>query len=48
MANAFNARYALNYSHPGSQMYMNSVVHGLYGWKVSFVKLGCAGARLVV
>ncbi|PLW28641.1 hypothetical protein PCANC_23024 [Puccinia coronata f. sp. avenae] len=39
MANAFNAGYALNYSHPGSQMYINSVVDGLYGWNVSFVKL---------
>lgn len=39
MANAFNAGYALNYSHPGSQMYINSVVDGLYRWNVSFVKL---------
>ncbi|OAV96201.1 hypothetical protein PTTG_12051 [Puccinia triticina 1-1 BBBD Race 1] len=39
MANAFNAGYSLNYSHPGSQMYINSVVDGLYSWNVSFVKL---------
>ncbi|KNZ61226.1 hypothetical protein VP01_1433g2 [Puccinia sorghi] len=39
MANAFNAGYPLNYSHPGSQMYINSVVDGLYGWNVSLVKL---------
>ncbi|EFP83561.1 uncharacterized protein PGTG_08747 [Puccinia graminis f. sp. tritici CRL 75-36-700-3] len=39
MANAFNAGYPLNYSHPGSQMYINSVVDGLYSWNVSFVKL---------
>ncbi|POW00907.1 hypothetical protein PSTT_12811 [Puccinia striiformis] len=39
MANAFNSGYALNYSHPGSQMYINSVVDGLYSWNVSFVKL---------
>ncbi|KAH9454555.1 hypothetical protein MJO28_007554 [Puccinia striiformis f. sp. tritici] len=37
--NAFNAGMALNYSHPGAQMYINSVVEGLYSWGVSFVKL---------
>ncbi|WAR63119.1 hypothetical protein PtB15_18B201 [Puccinia triticina] len=39
IANAFNAGLALNYSHPGAQMYINSVVDGLYRWGVSFVKL---------
>lgn len=38
-ANAFQSGYALNYSHPGSQMYIDSVVDGLYSWNVSFVKL---------
>ncbi|KAA1066743.1 hypothetical protein PGT21_023546 [Puccinia graminis f. sp. tritici] len=37
--NAFNAGMALNYSHPGAQMYINSVVDGLYSWGVSYVKL---------
>ncbi|PLW30005.1 hypothetical protein PCASD_15782 [Puccinia coronata f. sp. avenae] len=37
--NAFNAGMALNYSHPGAQMYINSLVDGLYSWGVSFVKL---------
>ncbi|KAA1066739.1 hypothetical protein PGT21_023456 [Puccinia graminis f. sp. tritici] len=37
--NAFNAGMALNYSHPGAQMYINSIVEGLYSWGVSFVKL---------
>ncbi|MBW0537049.1 hypothetical protein O181_076764 [Austropuccinia psidii MF-1] len=39
LANAFQAGYPLNYSHPGSQMYINSLVDGLYSWNVSFVKL---------
>ncbi|OAV98085.1 hypothetical protein PTTG_01202 [Puccinia triticina 1-1 BBBD Race 1] len=39
MPNAFNTGLALNYSHPGAQMYINSVVDGLYSWGVSFVKL---------
>ncbi|WAQ81814.1 hypothetical protein PtA15_2A126 [Puccinia triticina] len=37
--NAFNAGMALNYSHPGAQMYINSVVDGLYSWGVSYVKI---------
>ncbi|KAI8460899.1 family 27 glycoside hydrolase [Phakopsora pachyrhizi] len=39
LANAFKAGYALNYSHPGSRMYLNSVVDQLYSWNVSLVKL---------
>ncbi|EFP85830.2 uncharacterized protein PGTG_11586 [Puccinia graminis f. sp. tritici CRL 75-36-700-3] len=36
---AFNAGVALNYSNPGAQMYINSVVDDLYSWGVSYVKL---------
>lgn len=39
LANAFQVGYALNYSHPGSQLYVDSIVDGLYEWNVSFVKL---------
>lgn len=38
-ANAFKAGYALNYSHPGAQAYIDSIVDQLYSWNVSFVKL---------
>ncbi|EGG11933.1 family 27 glycoside hydrolase [Melampsora larici-populina 98AG31] len=38
-ANAFKAGYALNYSHPGAQAYVDSIVDQLYSWNVSFVKL---------
>ncbi|KAG0146519.1 hypothetical protein CROQUDRAFT_657334 [Cronartium quercuum f. sp. fusiforme G11] len=39
LANAFHVGYALNYSHPGSQLYVDSIVDGLYRWNISFVKL---------
>ncbi|KAH9819061.1 family 27 glycoside hydrolase [Melampsora americana] len=39
MANAFGVGYALNHSHPGSQLYVNSIVEELYRWNVSFVKM---------
>jgi len=39
IANAFGAGIALNYNHPGAQMYINSVVDSLYSWGVSYVKL---------
>lgn len=37
-ANAFGAGLALNFTHPGAQAYIDSVVELLYSWKVTFVK----------
>ncbi|KAH8915274.1 glycoside hydrolase family 27 protein [Atractiella rhizophila] len=38
-ANAFTLGKPLNYSHPGAQAYIDSIVRQLYDWNVSFVKL---------
>ncbi|KAH9820771.1 family 27 glycoside hydrolase [Melampsora americana] len=37
-ANAFSAGQSLNFSHPGAQAYIDSIVDQLYSWKVTFVK----------
>ncbi|EGF97786.1 family 27 glycoside hydrolase [Melampsora larici-populina 98AG31] len=37
-ANAFSAGQSLDFSHPGAQAYIDSIVDQLYSWKVTFVK----------